>query len=43
LPPDCVEYLAVWKCNSGLSAGRVFEQLIKADIEVNGMPDENSD
>jgi hypothetical protein len=43
LPPDCVDYLAVWKLNSGLSAGRVFEQLIKADIEVNGLPDENSD
>jgi len=39
LPPDCVDYLKVWKGRFNLSPGRVFEQLIRADLEANGSPD----
>jgi len=38
LPSECVEYLTEWKSESNLSPGRVFELLIKADIEANGSP-----
>jgi len=40
LPPDCVEYLKASKSVRGLSAGRAIEQLIRADLDVNGLPTE---
>lgn len=40
LPPDCVEYLKASKAVRGLSAGRAIEQLIRADVMVNGLPTE---
>ena len=38
LPADCVEYLKASKDVRGLSAGRAIEQLIRADLDVNGLP-----
>jgi hypothetical protein len=38
LPEDCVVYLKVAKKELGLSPGRAIEQLIRADISVNGLP-----
>ena len=43
LPPECVEYLGRWKVENGLSPGRVFELLIKADIEANGQPENSAE
>ena len=40
LPLDCVEYLNASKSVRGLSAGRAIEQLIRADLDVNGLPTE---
>ena len=37
LPPDCVEYIKAWRAN-GVAAGRAVENLIRADIEANGIP-----
>ena len=38
LPEDCVEYIKAWRAK-GVAAGRCVESLIRADIEVNGMPE----
>ena len=42
LPPDCIEYLSEWK-QLGASPGRVFERLIRADREANGLPSDYND
>jgi hypothetical protein len=42
LPDDCVEYLNASKDIRGLSAGRAIEQLIRADLAVNGLPTETN-
>jgi len=38
LPEDCVEYIKAWRAN-GVAAGRAVEALIRADIEINGLPE----
>jgi hypothetical protein len=38
LPQDCVEYIKAWRAN-GVAAGRAVEALIRADIEANGLPE----
>ncbi len=38
LPQDCVDYIKAWRAN-GVAAGRAVEALIRADIEANGLPD----
>ena len=44
LPDDCVAWIKASKEARGLSAGRAIEQLIRADVEVNGLPtDANND
>lgn len=42
LSPDSMDYVHAWK-KIGLSAGQVFENLIKADIEANGNPVDDTD
>ena len=37
IPEDCVEYIKAWRAN-GVSAGRAVENLIRADIDANGIP-----
>ncbi len=34
LPPDCVEYLNSMKEQTGMSPGRVFVDLLRADMEI---------
>lgn len=38
LPPEIIEYLRSWRSQHNSSPARVIEQLIRADIEVNGIP-----
>tara|TARA_R110000851_G_scaffold108116_12_gene229056 strand:+ start:2490 stop:2990 length:501 start_codon:yes stop_codon:yes gene_type:complete len=38
LSKDSVNYIQAWKLH-GMSAGQVVENLISADIEINGLPD----
>ena len=42
LPDDCVDYIKAWR-EKGVSAGRCVEQLIRADLEVNGLPRDQDD
>ena len=42
LPDDCVDYIKAWR-EQGVSAGRCVEQLIRADLEVNGLPRDQDD
>jgi len=37
LPADCVDYIKAWR-ESGVAAGRIVQNLIRADIEANGLP-----
>ena len=39
LPPECVEYIKSHKTLKGMSAGIVVENLIRADMDINGLPD----
>ena len=41
LPPDIIAYLRSWKSLRNASPAVVIEQLIRADIEANGLPSEN--
>lgn len=34
LPPDCVAYLASMKDDTGMSPGRIFIDMLRADMEV---------
>lgn len=34
LPPDCVQYLNKMKENTGMSPGRVFVDLLRADMQI---------
>lgn len=34
LPPDCVEYLESLKAKTGMSPGKVFIDMLRADMEV---------
>lgn len=38
LPPDCVDYIKAWKETHSMSAGDIVEQLIRADMNANGLP-----
>jgi hypothetical protein len=38
LPDECVEVIKAWR-TKGVSAGRYVEQLIRADVEANGVPE----
>tara|TARA_R110000824_G_scaffold288781_7_gene477235 strand:+ start:1244 stop:1726 length:483 start_codon:yes stop_codon:yes gene_type:complete len=38
LPPAMIEYLRSWKASFDASPATVIEQLIRADIEANGIP-----
>ena len=42
LPDDCVAYIKAWK-EQGVSAGRAVENLIRADMEANGLPEDSRD
>ena len=39
LPPDCVEYIKKFKELRGMSAGVLVENLIRADMDANGLPE----
>ena len=41
LPDDCVEVIKAWRTHRGVAAGRYVEQLIRADIEANGVPQDD--
>lgn len=43
LPPECVKYIKDHKTIKGMSAGLVVENLIRADMEINGLPDQESE
>ncbi len=42
LPADCVDYIKAWRAR-GVSAGRCVETLIRADMDVNGVPDQDDE
>lgn len=42
LPDDCVAYIKAWR-KAGVSAGRAVENLIRADMEANGLPHSRDD